>query len=121
MIWCPAHLLENVPCHDITDEAAELVGSTRQDIVLNRLADHFAKQSIHGLAREIKADLAVRENDVFARQLWLAKINKFCKKPDGTVQGSSCPAVQPVSSLTPRELCPRWGGKHELYTQASTV
>lgn len=118
MTWCPPHLLESVSSDDVTDEAAAAVGSTRQDIVLNRLADHFAKQSIHALAKGIKADLATHENDVFARQLWLAKINKFCKKPEGTVQGSSRPVVAPASTLSPRELCPRWAWdvSPELYT-----
>ena len=59
MIWCPAHLLEHVASHDITDDDALQVGSTRQDIVLNRCADQFAKHFIHGLAKGIKADLAV--------------------------------------------------------------
>lgn len=41
--WCPAHLLEHVESQALTDEAATLAGSNKQDIMLNRFADKLVK------------------------------------------------------------------------------
>ena len=80
--WCPAHLLERVHSYDLTGEEALSAGSNKNDIVLNRLADHHAKDQIADLAKSIKADLQLKHADIFARQLWFSKMNRVCKKPD---------------------------------------
>ena len=108
LLWCPAHLLEHLPCEAISEEDATKAGSTRLDIQLNRLADTQAKLHIHQMAQNIRADLAVKEQDVFARQLWLSKMNRICKKPDDAVPPSNTPAGEPVTTFSPRELCPKW-------------
>ena len=75
-------LLEHIPSPMITDEAATSVqGSSKQDIVLNRLADHFAKQQIQDTARAIKNDLVCKEVDVFGSgSLWLAQCNRLMQE-----------------------------------------
>lgn len=108
LIWCPAHLLEHIPAHALTEEDAERAGSTKQDIILNRLADHFAKQHIRDSARAVKAELVNKETDVFARQLWLAKINRVCKKPVVSSSHHVQVAPEPVVQFTARQLCPKW-------------
>ena len=86
LLWCPAHLLEHFPSPMLTDEEATRAGSSKQDIVLNRLADHFAKQQIHDTAQAVKGDLTCKEADVFARQLWLARCIGFAKSPQRLVK-----------------------------------
>ena len=106
--WCPAHLLENTPVELITEDAARRAGSTRRDITLNRLADDHAKAQIWRDAMACKADLTVKETDVFARQLWLSKINRECKKPDvGLAAAAPVGGAHPVH-VPPRQQCPRW-------------
>ena len=100
LVWCPARLLEHIPSFEVTEADAIEAGSTRQDIVLNRLADHVAKQHINDLAKAIKTDLTVKENDVFARQLWLAKLNRVCKQPEQPVPSQSLAAVEPAPPLS---------------------
>lgn len=82
LVWCPAHLLEHIPADLLTEVEANAAGSCKRDILLNRLADDCAKQQIAKLAVHIKADLRMKETDVFARQLWLAKINRACKRSE---------------------------------------
>ena len=123
LIWCPAHLLEHIPSSMVTEEEAVRVGSSRQDIVLNRLADTVAKNRIQKAARDIKADIVMKEADVFARQLWLSKCNRFCKKP---AVNTSCPGEtvdQAPVPFTAREMCPRWPWdvSSSLYTWHSQV
>lgn len=60
------------------------------------------------LARSIKADLQVRHNDIFARQLWLSKIYRICKKPDKPVDPKPRPEPELEANVTPQQLCPRW-------------
>ena len=123
LIWCPAHLLEHIPSSMVTEEQAVRVGSSRQDIILNRLADTVAKNHIQKAARDIKADIVMKEADVFARQLWLSKCNRFCKKP---AANTSCPGetvAQAPVPFTAREMCPRWPWdvSSALYTWHSQV
>lgn len=84
------------------------VGSTVRDILLNRKADEYAKQTIQNLANQAKAELGVKEVEVFARQLWLAKLNRTCKKPDDAQTAVPAVPTAPAARLTPRQLCPRW-------------
>ena len=83
LIWCPAHLLEHLPAEMITEADATAAGSTKRDILLNRLADEHAKQHIWLLAAQAKSTLRTKEVDVFARQLWLSQLNRRCKKEEG--------------------------------------
>ena len=108
LLWCPAHLLEHVPSQALTDELANKAGSTRQDIILNRLADNCAKQHIAQLASETRSGLHLMEHDVFARQLWLSQLNRMCKKPanSGTPKGQVSP--EPVIQYSARQMCPKW-------------
>lgn len=108
LAWCPAHLLEHVPVTELTDELAIAAGSTRQNIILNRLADWHAKQHIDQISVQIQADLRLKEQDVFARQLWLAKLNRVCKK-----EAPEAPVGPPLERevcrrVPPREQFPRW-------------
>ena len=82
LMWCPAHLLERIPATSLTDDEATAAGSNKRDILLNRMADEFAKHQILKSAVSQKAELRTKENDVFARQLWLSKLNRTCKKPE---------------------------------------
>ena len=45
---------------------------------------------------------------MFARQLWLAKINRACRRPEGQV--TPVPDQVPVvtTRIPPRQQCPRW-------------
>lgn len=108
LVWCPAHLLEHLPIEQISEQQAIDAGSTLRDIRLNRKADEFAKRHIHDVAIKLKAELRTKETDVYARHLWLAMLNRTCKKPD--VAPTTVPAVStaPQERLTPRQLCPRW-------------
>ena len=108
LLWCPAHLLEHILSDAISEADAIAVGSTRQDIRLNRLADTQAKSHIHQLAVNIRADLTVQEQDVFARQLWLSKLNRICKKPEDVVPSRASPPSDNMPTFSPRELCPKW-------------
>ena len=103
VVWCPAHLLEDTPVSELTDAMAHAAGSNKQDIILNRRADLLAKQQLDETARLYKHDLALKENDVFARQLWLTKINKACRKPDQCSAIATAVACLPEPSLTPRQ------------------
>ena len=108
LLWCPAHLLEHIPSPMITDEAATRAGSSKQDIVLNRLADHFAKQQIQDTARAIKNDLVCKEVDVLARQLWLAQCNRLCKKPAELRNTVSAGSPELEVQYSARQMFPRW-------------
>ena len=108
LLWCPAHLLEHLPSTMITEEDAVRVGSSRQDIILNRLADNLAKKQIQQIANSIRADLALKEADVFARQLWLSKCNRVCKKPAVEKSAHVLPVQEPMPRYTARQMCPRW-------------
>lgn len=71
------------------------------------MADH-AKKNLRDLAKKLEADPEMPKADIVSRQLWLAKLNKLCKKPD-----APAPAPQPEiatadNHLTPRELCFKW-------------
>ena len=108
LLWCPAHLLEHIPSPMLTDEEATRAGSSKQDIVLNRLADHFAKQQIHDTAQAVKGDLTCKEADVFARQLWLARCNRLCKKPAETRETVDAVSPAPQVQYSARQMFPRW-------------
>ena len=108
LLWCPAHLLEHIPSSQITEEEAQRAGSTLRDIVLNRLADYHAKQHISETARAIKAELASKEADVFARQLWLSKCNRWCKKPVATTPTVARNTDAPAATYSARQMFPRW-------------
>ena len=108
VVWCPARLLEHIPADDLTDEPATAAGSNRQDIPPNRPADWHAKQQIDKHARRVHADIRLKEQDVFARQLWLANLNKACKKDTPLVPADPPPEREPCRRVSPREQCPRW-------------
>ena len=108
MVWCPAHLLEHLPLEMISAEAALAAGSNVQDIRLNRKADEFAKRCIHAEATKLKAELLTQEVDVYARLLWLAKLNRACKRSDTPPAIVPVVHTAPTERLTPRQLCPRW-------------
>ena len=108
LIWCPAHLLEHLPAELVTEEAAKVAGSNKRDILLNRRADFHAKQHICRLAEIEKVNLQSKETDVFARQLWLSKLNRCCKK-DVSGARNGPPAVNPPPVPVPaRQRYPRW-------------
>ena len=123
LVWCPAHLLEEFAIDQITEQQARDAGSTLQDIRLNRTADEFAKHHIHGAAAKLKAELQTKENDVFARHLWLAKINRACKKPDNVPAAPPVVTTAPTERLTSRQLCPRWAwdSKPSDYTWTACI
>ena len=123
LVWCPAHLLEECAIDQITEQQARDAGSTLQDIRLNRKADEFAKRHIHEAATKIKAELQIKENDVFARHLWLAKINRACKKPDIAPTAAPVVTTAPTERLTSRQLCPRWAwdSKQSDYTWTASI
>ena len=108
LAWCPAHLLEHIPVAELTDQMAQNAGSTVQDIKLNRKADQVAKNVIEQEAKHLKCELRVKELDVFARQLWLSKLNKACKKPDAPPMAQPVAPPTPAPRLTHRQLCPSW-------------
>lgn len=108
LVWCPAHLLEHLPIEMISEQEAINAGSNVKDIHLNRKADEFAKHCIHVEATKLKAELLTQEADVYARQLWLSKLNRACKKPDVTPAMAPVVHTAPAERLTPRQLCPRW-------------
>ena len=102
-MWCPAHLLERIPAAILTEAEAQAAGSNKRDIILNRLADEFAKQQIWKLAVSRKAELTTKETDVFARQLWLTKLNRTCKKPDRGPSDDPPVESAPISQVPPRQ------------------
>ena len=108
VMWCPAHLLEHIPAMVLTEAEAHAAGSNRRDIILNRRADEFAKQQTWKLAVSYKAELTTKETDVFARQLWLTKLNRTCKKPDRGPADDPPVERAPISQVPPRQQCPRW-------------
>ena len=108
LVWCPSHLLEHIPAECVTDAEAAAVGSSARDIILNRLADRYAKQQIHTLAGKIKAEMQVKEADVSARQLWLAKLNRVCRKPEGPAAPEVVAMRTPPPRIPLRQQCPRW-------------
>ena len=118
LAWCPAHLLEHLSIAEITPQQAQDAGSTVQDIWLIRKADQVAKNVIDQAANKIKCELRVKEVDVYARQLWLSKLNRACKKPEVTASPAPAATTAPAARLTPRQLCPRWAwdNQQEDYT-----
>ena len=122
LVWCPAHLLEHLPVEQISEQQALAAGSTLQDICANRKADECAKLQIQADALKLKADQQMKEADIFARQLWLSKLNRECKKPDTVSQAASMVPTAPMERLTPRQLCPRcaWDSQQATYTWQNT-
>lgn len=118
LVWCPAHLLEHIPADLLTEEAATYAGSCKRDILLNRVADDFAKQQIAKIAVHVKADLRMKETDVFARQLWLAKINRACKRSEEPLPEVPPPVPVIPMRIPARQQCPRWAwdSQPDLYT-----
>ena len=118
LVWCPAHLLEHLPAELITEADATAAGSTKRDILLNRLADDHAKQHIWMLAAREKLILQTMEVDVFARQLWLSKLNRSCKKEEGGSHVASQVVRSQAEPIQPRQQCPRWAwdASQDLYT-----
>ena len=118
VMWCPAHLLEHIPATLLTEAEARAAGSTRRDIILNRCADYFAKQQIWKTAVSYRADLAMKETDVFARQLWLTKLNKLCKKPESGHVVALPTVPEPMPHVSARQQCPRWpwDAQPDMYT-----
>lgn len=108
LVWCPAHLLEHLPIEMISEQQAVCAGSTLRDIHLNRKADECAKRHLHTEAIKLKAEVHTKEADVYARQLWLAKLNRPCKKDDVAPVAVSAVTTAPAERLAPRQLCPRW-------------
>ena len=102
----------------MTEVEAAAVGSNVRDITLNRLADRFAKQQIHVMASKIKADVQVKEADVFARQLWLAKLNRTCRKPERPAESEAVVTQAQPPRIPLRQQCPRWSWdvSTDLYT-----
>lgn len=101
-------MLEHLPIEMISDQQAVAAGSTLRDIHLNRKADEFAKKHIHEAATKLKVELRTKEVDVFARQLWLSKLNRVCKKPEPVPVAAPAVNTAPAERLTSRQLCPRW-------------
>ena len=101
--WIPAHLLEELPCELISNQAAIKAGSTWLDIYCNRKADAFAKRCVCLDAQT--DDTFVNQNVLIQKwQKWLAILNsqlsQTCDMPSN--QHNPCDEIGASIDSIPR-------------------
>lgn len=105
LLWCPAHKLEHLQPQEIS-EGLQQHATTKQDIVLNRIADQTAKDFLREEAAALLLASAQQKEAVYKQQRWLALLNRLCKPPP--VVSGTAEVVQEDFALAPRLLCPAW-------------
>lgn len=117
--WCPAHILEELPCELISDALAAEHGTNTSDIYHNRIADKVAKQALDSQKFSHHKKWVDLQADILIHQKWLAYLHVFLSElpqPCKTQRESPCENVSIVPhTLTVndeinkfKEVLPRW-------------
>ena len=90
--WIPAHVLESVPDCMVTEENAREHATTKQHILLNRVADRVAKHLAHRLSPVDSAVHLQAKQEIYKHQHWLSVLHamlptKAEAADDTTVEG----------------------------------
>ena len=116
--WIPAHLLEEIPCEYISNQAAREAGSTWIDIYCNRKADYFAKESVF----QNQNPQSISDNlidKIMEWQKWLALLNAELSKTETQTESQPAPpAATPADNcdqVARSFVCP-----HEITIQHTT-
>ena len=72
--WIPAHVCENIPVHMIPQDVLIAKNTTRQHILLNRLADRHARHAAVQHSAIHPDDQHMLFNAVLAKQNWLTRL-----------------------------------------------
>lgn len=75
--WCPAHILEDLPCELISDSLAVEYGTNTRDIFHNRIADKIAKQALDLQKLEHHKLWIDRHAKILCHQKWLSLLHVY--------------------------------------------
>ena len=107
--WIPAHLGDNFPSTELTEEFAIRHGTTLESIRLNRVADIYAKQVAMKAAAVHPEDFHMLQQAVYQRQLYLARwnfhIGNVLFHPEHEPEESQ-PQLSPLEAMKKR--FPKW-------------